>query len=149
MPRRDWDSYYMQVAHTVKTMATCDRKAVGAVLVDRRNRIVATGFNGAPSGLPHCCDVGCIMDDGNHCVRVIHAETNAILEGMKRGEIEGSTMYVTVFPCMRCLALMIQGGVRRVVYDEVYRSKDQLEFATTAGVELQQDTTEGPNVQLG
>lgn len=136
--RESWDSYFMKLANEVKSRATCPRKAVGAVVVTPSNKIAGTGYNGSPRGQAHCTDegVGCLMDDGNHCVRVIHAEVNAVMEALRRGEVEGSTMYVTVFPCVRCLGVMIQAGVRRVVYGELYRSAQQVELAERAGIEI-------------
>lgn len=136
MPRKDWDTYFMDMAHAVKGQATCPRKEVGAVVVTRDKRIAGTGFNGAPSGMPHCHDEGCLMDDANHCTRVIHAEVNALMEALKRNEAHGSTVYVTVYPCARCLNLMIQCGVKKVVYHEVYRNTVQEELAKAASIEL-------------
>ena len=136
--RESWDSYFMRLASDVATRATCPRKSVGAVIVSPNKKISGTGYNGSPTGQPHCTDVGCLMDGGNHCVRVIHAEVNAVLEAQRRGEVEGSTMYVTVFPCVRCLNVMIQAGVRRIVYGELYRSEEQIRVAETAGIEVVQ-----------
>lgn len=135
--RKSWDAYYMELAHTVKSRATCPRKDVGAVVVSSKNRVSGTGFNGAPSGMPHCSDVGCMMDEANHCQRVIHAEVNALMEALQRGEVHGSTLYTTVFPCIRCLNVAIQAGVRRIVYEEIYRNEEQVELARKAGMELE------------
>jgi dCMP deaminase len=132
--RQTWDEYYMTMAHAIKSRATCPRKAVGVVVVSAKNRVAGTGFNGAPSGMPHCTDVGCMMDEANHCQRVIHAEVNALLEAQRRGEIEGSTLYTTVFPCIRCLNVAIQCGIGRIVYEELYRDTTQLELAQQAGI---------------
>lgn len=136
--RETWDRYYMNLAHQVKTRATCDRKHVGAVVVSKNNRVAGTGYNGSPSGMPHCNEVGCMMDDGKHCVRVVHAEVNAVMEALRRGEVYGGTLYATVFPCIRCLNVCIQAGVGRIVYEEAYRDTTQAELARAAGIVLVQ-----------
>ncbi len=92
MTRPDWDLYYIRIAMKVATRSTCKRAAVGAVIVKDRH-IVATGYNGAPAGKPHCLDEGCIIEN-NHCVRVVHAEINAIAQAVKMGiSLEGATLY--------------------------------------------------------
>ena len=92
MTRPDWDLYFIKIAKEVASRSTCPRAAVGAVIV-KDNRILATGYNGAPEGEPHCEDVGCLMVD-NHCQRAIHAETNAIAQAAKHGvSVEGATLY--------------------------------------------------------
>ena len=91
--RADWDSYFMQIAHVVASRATCDRKHVGALLV--RDRIIlSTGYNGSIRGMPHCDEVGHMLENG-HCVATIHAEANAILQAARNGVmIDGGTIYV-------------------------------------------------------
>jgi len=90
--RLDWDTYFIWIAKEVASRATCPRAAVGAIIV-KDNRILATGYNGAAPGEPHCTDEGCIMVDG-HCQRAIHAETNAIAQAAKYGvSVEGATLY--------------------------------------------------------
>lgn len=92
MTRPKWDDYFIQIAADVSMRATCKRAAVGAVIV-KDNRILCTGYNGAPAGEPHCLDEGCILVDG-HCKRSIHAETNAIAQAAKYGiALEGATLY--------------------------------------------------------
>ena len=86
--RADWNQYFMGIAHQAATRATCPRKHVGAVIV-RDRTVLSTGYNGSVRGLPHCEDVGCVMEDG-HCVTTVHAEANAILQAAKNGvSIEG------------------------------------------------------------
>lgn len=125
--RKDWDSYLMDMAKAASTRGTCDRAYVGAVIaID--NRIVATGYNGSPSGLPHCSEVGHYMVD-DHCCRTIHAEENAILQAASLGiKVEGATMYVTHEPCMHCRKRIIQLGFKRVVYFYAYRNVHNAEF---------------------
>ncbi len=92
MTRPDWDLYFIRIAKEVASRSTCKRAAVGAVIT-RNNRILATGYNGAPEGEQHCTEVGCDVVDG-HCVRVIHAEENAIIQAREYGiSLEGATLY--------------------------------------------------------
>jgi dCMP deaminase len=115
----------MAMAELVATRATCDRKHVGAVLV-RGRRIVATGYNGSPSGLPHCDDVGHLMkevDGRPSCVRTLHAESNALDQAGVSGAC-GATLYVTVSPCYECAKRAISAGVIRVVCGTFYASQN-------------------------
>ncbi len=113
------ESYFMKIAEIVKLRSGCTRRQVGAVFV-RDSRILATGYNQAPSGVKHCNEVGCTLYDG-HCVRSIHAELNGILNATKVGQsLEGASAYVTTFPCLRCLSAMRNTGVKEVVYKETY-----------------------------
>ena len=96
--RPSWNEYFMNVAHEVARRSTCERAQVGAVIV-KDKRILTTGYNGSPRGLPHCTEVGCLMDNG-HCVRTLHAEQNAIIVAALHGVItEGATIYITHQPC--------------------------------------------------
>lgn len=115
--RKDWDEYFLDIAFQVASRSTCNRRAVGALVV-KDKRIKGTGYNGAPHGLPHCLDVGCLMD-GEHCQRTIHAEINALLECSPE-ERAGATMYVTDYPCERCALIIIQAGIKRIVYARPY-----------------------------
>jgi dCMP deaminase len=97
--RPSWDDYFLQIAFTVAQRSTCDRAHVGCALV-RDRRILTTGYNGAPAGLPHCDDVGHLLVDG-HCVRTLHAEQNALIQAALHGvSTEGATAYVTHQPCL-------------------------------------------------
>jgi len=103
----------------VSTRATCDRASVGAVIV-MDNQIVATGYNGSPSGMSHCDDVGHIID-GGHCVATIHAEINALLQCAKYGRyVNRATMYVTHFPCHNCAKAIVTSGIKRLIYANDY-----------------------------
>jgi len=134
--RPEWDTYFMKIAQDVAARSTCDRAFVGAVLV-REKRILTTGFNGSPAGLPHCEEVGHLMMDG-HCVRTIHAEANAIIQAALHGvSTKDSTCYVTHFPCLSCAKMLINAGIMRLVYDNQYRvDENTLEFLRLAEVEL-------------
>ncbi len=134
-PRPSWDEYFMDIAFTVATRSTCDRAHVGAVLV-RDRRILATGYNGAPAGLPHCDEVGHLMVEG-HCVRTLHAEQNAIIQAALHGiNTEGATAYVTHQPCLTCAKMIINAGIRRVVYAGNYPDDNSRRFLAQAGVVL-------------
>lgn len=115
--RKDWDTYFMDIALKVSERSTCPRLHVGAVLV-KDKRIKGTGYNGSPKGLPHCDEDGCHMVN-SHCVRTIHAELNCLLE-VAPPEREGATMYITHAPCPECQKLIITCGIKRVVYAEEY-----------------------------
>ncbi len=133
--RPSWDDYFMDIAFTVAQRSTCDRAHVGAVLV-RDRRILTTGYNGAPVGSPHCDDVGHLMVDG-HCVRTLHAEQNAIIQAALHGvSTEGATAYVTHQPCITCAKMLINSGVRQVVYAGNYPDENSRTFFAEAGVEL-------------
>ncbi len=100
-------------------------------------RILTTGFNGSPAGQPHCDEVGHLLVDG-HCVRTIHAETNAIIQAALHGvSTKGSTCYVTHFPCINCTKVLINAGIVRLVYSEAYRIDEfAMEFLTAAKIEV-------------
>ena len=115
--RKDWDTYFMDIAYEVKERSTCDRLHVGAVIV-KDKRIKGTGYNGSPAGLVHCDEDGCLVVN-NHCIRTIHAEVNAILECTPE-ERNGATVYITARPCAECSKIIINSGIKRVVYAEEY-----------------------------
>ena len=125
----------MDVAKQVATRATCDRKHVGAVLV-RDRTILSTGYNGSIRGLPHCDEVGHMMENG-HCVATVHAEANAILQAAKNGvRIDGATLYTTASPCWPCFKLVANSGCLRIVYGEFYRDPRIFEVAGQLKLEL-------------
>lgn len=144
--RPSWDVYFMQIANTVATRATCDRGRAGCVAV-RDRQILVTGYVGSPRGLPHCDDVGHYMkkmihDDGHvsqHCVRTIHAEQNAITQAARHGvSLKDSTMYVKMTPCRTCAMLIINVGIKRVVCEKKYHAgQESEELFRQAGVELE------------
>lgn len=135
MARASWDEYFMNIARVVATRATCDRKHVGAVIVRERS-ILATGYNGSIRGLPHCDEVGHLMEEG-HCVRTVHAEANAIAQAARYGaRIDGSSIYVTASPCWGCFRLIANSGIARIAFGEFYRDPKIFEFAQSVGIEL-------------
>ena len=120
MSRPNWDQYYMDIATAVSARGTCDRKKVGAVIV-QNGAIVATGYNGSITSLDHCDDVGHMMEDG-HCVRTIHAEMSAITQAARNGIIlQDSTLYTTASPCWPCFKHIVQVGIGVIVFGEFYR----------------------------
>jgi dCMP deaminase len=135
MARSSWDQYFMDIAKQVATRATCDRKHVGAVVV-RDRTILSTGYNGSIRGMPHCDEVGHMMENG-HCVATVHAEANAILQAAKNGvRVEGATLYTTASPCWPCFKLIANSGCVRIVYGEFYRDPRIFEVASQLKLEL-------------
>ena len=119
--RTSRDRYYMAIAKLTATRSTCDRANVGAVAV-KDKRIIMSGYNGSPSGTPHCYDAfdGHILENG-HCVRTVHAEQNIITQCAKTGiALEGATIYVTHFPCEICCKLLLSAGIKEVIYAKEY-----------------------------
>ncbi len=136
MPRSDWDGYFMAIARVVASRATCDRKHVGAVLV-RERTILSTGYNGSIRGLPHCDEVGHMIENG-HCVATIHAEANAILQAARNGvRIDGADIYTTASPCWPCFKLIANAGIGRIVYAEFYRDERIFDYSAKLGIVLQ------------
>lgn len=134
-PRASWDEYFMNIAQVVSSRSTCPRKYVGAVVV-RNRTILSTGYNGSIRGMPHCSDVGHMMEAG-HCVATIHAEANAIIQAARNGVmIDDSTLYVTASPCWSCFKMSANSGVIRICYGEFYRDERIFEVAKKLGIEL-------------
>jgi dCMP deaminase len=109
----------MNIAIEASKRSTCDRLNVGCVLV-RDNKIISTGYNGSISGHLHCSEIGHLLNDQGRCIRTIHAEQNAIL--FAGGNLKGSTCYVTHYPCENCSKLLVQAGIKRLVYNEFYNN---------------------------
>ena len=141
--RPTWDEYFLEMARVIASRATCLRRRVGALLV-REKRILASGYNGAPSGLPHCEDVGCRRQqlgipsgERQELCRALHAEQNAIIQAALHGvNTRDSVLYCTTQPCVICAKMLINAGVQRVVYEGDYPDDLALEMLAQAGVEL-------------
>jgi len=141
MRRPEVDEYFMNIAKVVATRSTCLRHDVGAVIVRDRN-IISTGYNGAPRGLPHCLDVGCIRDQEeipsgtrHESCRAVHAEQNAIIQAALHGvSTRDSTLYITHQPCIICAKMIINAGIKRVMYGEGYPDMDGLKLLAKANV---------------
>lgn len=141
--RPSWDEYFMRIAHQVAERSTCLRRHVGAVVVVDK-RILATGYNGAPSGLPHCSEVGCLRQElqvpsgqRHELCRGLHAEMNALLQGARYGvHMEGATLYSTFVPCSLCSKMIINTGIERVVAAAPYPDSFARGMLRDAGVHL-------------
>jgi dCMP deaminase len=140
--RPSWDAYFMQIAHLVKTRATCPRRSVGALII-REKRILCTGYNGAPRGIAHCppegptedWPLGCLR--AGHCIRSLHAEQNALLQAAMIGvSCEGATMYVTCQPCNSCAKMIINAGIVRVIYEGDYPDDFSIELFRESGMDV-------------
>ena len=142
--RPDWDEYFMRMAHLVSSRSTCLRRKVGAVLVKDR-RILATGYNGAPQGLPHCEEIGCLREKlkvpsgvRHEICRGLHAEQNVIIQAALHGvSIKGSTLYITCAPCSICAKMIINAGIKKVIYEDSYPDEMAKEFLKKAKVKLE------------
>jgi dCMP deaminase len=125
--RPSWDEYFSRIAVEVSKRSTCLRRHVGAILVLDK-RILATGYNGAPRGLRHCLEAGCLREkqrvpsgQRHELCRGLHAEMNVLIQAASHGiRVEGATLYSTSFPCSLCAKMMINGGIRRIVAQSDY-----------------------------
>ncbi|RLE51883.1 MAG: cytidine deaminase [Candidatus Methanomethylicota archaeon] len=141
--RPSWDEYFMKIAHIVKERSTCLRRKVGAVLVKDRH-ILSTGYNGAPKGLPHCAEVGCLRQQLNipsgqrhEICRGVHAEQNAIIQAAVFGvSTRGATLYVTDFPCSICAKIIINAEIKEIVYDSEYEDPISRQLLEQAGIKI-------------
>ena len=128
--RPSWDEYFMTLANEVATRTTCMRRAVGAVIVKDR-RILATGYNGVPTGMRHCAETGCLRQQlgvpsgqRHEICRGLHAEQNAIIQAARYGiDIEGSSIYITTEPCSVCAKMLINAGIKEIVFATAYPDK--------------------------
>ena len=141
--RPDWDEYFMKIAELVSTRSTCLRRKVGAVIV-KEKRILATGYNGAPTGLKHCDETGCLREklkvpsgERHELCRGLHAEQNAIIQAAYYGvPIKGSILYVTCHPCSVCAKMIINAGIKEVVIKEGYPDKMAEKFLKESNVKV-------------
>lgn len=142
MPRPEWSEYFMAITKMVAKRSTCLRRQVGAILV-KEKRILATGYNGAPAGLKHCDEVGCLRQDTSipsgqrhELCRGLHAEQNAIIQAAYHGiPIAGSTLYCTNKPCAICSKMLINAGVKEIYYEDGYEDPLADQMLTEAGIE--------------
>lgn len=144
MNRPNWDEYFMEMAELARTRTTCLRRGVGAVIV-KDNRVMATGYNGAPSGVRHCEETGCLRQKLNvpsgkchELCRGLHAEQNAIIQAARHGQnIAGGTLYCTNQPCVICAKMIINAGIQRIVIKEGYSDELAVEMLNEAGLEIE------------
>ena len=120
--RKTWDEYWFDLVEAAASRGTCPRRQVGALLV-KSNTLLATGYNGAPSGHPQCDEVGCEMEN-DHCVRTIHAEVNVLIRSTPEQQ-NGATLYVTDYPCQRCALLISNTGISKVIFVRNYRNNNK------------------------
>ncbi|MFA5144619.1 MAG: cytidine/deoxycytidylate deaminase family protein [Candidatus Omnitrophota bacterium] len=143
MERPSWDEYFLEMAKLVSRRSTCLRRYVGAVAV-RDKRILATGYNGVPSGLAHCIDAGCIRQKLNipsgqrqELCRGLHAEQNVIIQAVIHGvDLKDSVLYVTNQPCVTCTKMLISAGVKKVVMLEGYPDELAQRMLKEAGIKI-------------
>lgn len=141
--RPSWDEYFLEMAHLVAKRSTCLRRSVGAVLV-KNKRILATGYNGAPSGLRHCVDIGCLRQklkipsgERHELCRALHAEQNALIQASLYGiSVKGSILYATNQPCVICAKMLINAGINEIVIAFGYPDKMALSFLKEAKIRL-------------
>ena len=139
--RPSWDAYFMDIARAVATRATCLRRRVGAILV-RDKRILATGYNGAPSGIVHCREVGCLRErlgvptgEKHEMCRGSHAEQNVLAQAARYGiAVEGAALYCTNEPCVICTKLLINAGISEIVFEHEYPDELARELRRGASV---------------
>jgi len=145
--RPSWDEYFLGLLDPLSKRGSCERGRNAALIVSSGHTIIATGYVGAPPGMPHCDEAGHLMntvihEDGTqsqHCVRTIHAEENTILQCAKDGvKIEGATMYVKMSPCYNCAMRIIRVGIKRVVAQKKYHAGQKaIELLEKGGVKLE------------
>ena len=147
--RPSWDEYFMKMANDVATRTTCLRRGVGAVIVKDR-RILATGYNGVPTGLTHCSETGCLREQlgvpsgqRHEICRGLHAEQNAIIQAARYGiNIAGATIYVNTQPCVVCAKMLINAGITEIVYQNPYPDELSQELLAESGILVREYTGE-------
>jgi len=152
--RPAWEEYFMDIALLVAKRSTCLRRAVGALII-KDKRILATGYNGAPTGIRHCSEVGCLREamkiesgQRHELCRGIHAEQNAIIQAAYHGvQIKGASLYCTNLPCSICTKMIINAGIKKIYYQEGCAdelSKDMLAEAKIEVIQLGNATIQSP-----
>ena len=144
MERPDWDEYFMRVAEVAETRSTCTRRKVGAVIV-KDHRILATGYNGVPTGIQHCSQRGCLREElgvpsgqRHELCRGLHAEQNAIIQAAHLGlSIAGGTLYCTNQPCVICAKMIINAGIERIVIRDGYPDELAQDMLREAGLNVE------------
>ena len=141
--RPDWGTYFMEITQLVAKRSTCVRRSVGAVIV-KDKRILSTGYNGAPSGIRHCIDIGCLREElkiesgqRHELCRGIHAEQNAIIQAAYHGvSIKGADLYCTNLPCIICAKMVINAGLMTIYYQAGYADNLSKDMLDEAGISL-------------
>lgn len=141
--RPGWDEYFIDIVELVKTRSTCLRRQVGALIV-KDKRILSTGYNGAPTGCRHCTEIGCLREklkipsgERHELCRAIHAEQNAIVQAAYSGtSIKGATLYVTNQPCVLCAKMIINAGIKKIVFRGEYPDELAMKMLEESGVRI-------------
>ena len=141
--RPSWETYFMDIAELVSKRSTCIRRAVGAIIV-KDKRILSTGYNGAPTGIRHCTEVGCLREELNvpsgekhELCRGIHAEQNAIIQAAFYGvSIKDATLFCTNLPCSICAKMIINAGIKKIYYKSGYADYLSSEMLKEADIEV-------------
>ena len=142
MSRPTWDEYFMEITELVSKRSTCLRRKVGAVIVQDK-RILTTGYNGAPRGLTHCLEIGCLREtkkvasgERQELCRGLHAEQNAIVQAALHGlSIKGSVLYCTTQPCVTCAKMIINSGIKKIIFKEKYPDELARKMLKEAGID--------------
>lgn len=150
--RPGWYEYFMTIADLASTRSTCTRRKVGAVLV-RENNILATGYNGAPRGVKHCIEVGCLREkhkipsgERTEMCRGLHAEQNLLVQAARHGvQVKDAILFCNFRPCITCTKMIINAGIKKVIYREQYHDSLAEEMAVEAGLKLEQLTLVKPD----
>ena len=145
MTRKSKDVYFLEIADLVSSRSTCIRNQVGAVIV-KESQILSTGYNGAPKGLPHCEDVGCLRNElgvkpgeRHELCRGLHAEQNAIIQAAYHGvSVRGGKIFCTTRPCSICTKMIINAGIGEIIYIEEYEDGLAAELVEQSGIILRQ-----------
>lgn len=143
VPRPSWDEYFLNIANLVATRSTCLRRKVGAVVV-KNKQILATGYNGAPTGIEHCDKLGCLREklgvpsgERHELCRALHAEQNAFLQAARHGvSLDNSVLYITTQPCSICAKMIINTGIKKIIIKGAYPDEFAVELLKDAGVEI-------------
>ena len=145
MERPSNDEYFMEMAQLVSSRSTCLRRKVGAVIV-KDKRVLSTGYNGSPKGTKHCEELGCIRVQMNvpsgtrhELCRGVHAEQNAVTQAAYFGvSVDGASIYTTTYPCSMCAKILINAGIREIVYSEGYSDDLSKQLLDEAGIKLRE-----------
>lgn len=141
--RKTWHEYFMSIAVLAAQRSTCIRRQVGAIAV-RDKRIISTGYNGAPCGVTHCLDIGCLRDalcvpsgQRHEICRAVHAEQNVIIQAAFNGvSINGATIYCTTYPCSICAKMLINCGIKDIYYSGAYNDKMSASLLSDARIKI-------------
>ena len=144
LKRPTWDEYFLSICKLIASRSTCLRRQVGAVIV-KDKQILASGYNGAPTGIKHCDIVGCLREElgvpsgqRHELCRALHAEQNAFLQAAKHGvSLNGASIYITTQPCSICAKMIINAGIKKVIIQGGYPDDFALDFLKEAKIEIE------------